>query len=175
MESQRKIPHKDITLETKDETLYFLKADILKREVTYSTAKGQMVNCVTIPASRAFEIIALNKRGIKVDSVVKEAGGKDSDREFVDLVGQESLTRFDKSKRKKKKGGGGKPAPKPGNPQGSSKQGNPQGGTKPGGARQNNGAKPQNPGAPRQQNKGPRPQGQGGNPNLNNKKRKKQQ
>lgn len=175
MEAQRKLPHKDITLETKDETLYYLKADILKREVTYSTAKGQVVNCVTIPASRAFEIIALNKRGIKVDSVVKEVGERDADKDYFDLVGQESLTRFDKSKRKKKKGGG-----KAGNapkgqeakqPQGQ-KPKQPQGEKPQGGKPNHNGNKPQPQG--QKQSQPPKPQGnkQGGAPNVNKKRKK---
>lgn len=104
MESQRKIPHKDVTLETKDATYYFFKADILAHKVTYSTDKQQPVNCITIDASRAFEIIALNKKGVKVDALDDEARARTPERkEYVDLVGQDSLTRFDKSKKKKKK------------------------------------------------------------------------
>ncbi len=103
MEAQKRLPPKEVTLETKDATFYFFKADILARKITYSTDKHQPVNCVTIPASRAFEIIDINKRGEKVDSLEAEKKGKPEKKEYVDLVGQDSLTRFDKTKKKKKK------------------------------------------------------------------------
>lgn len=109
-ESQKKLPGKDIVLQTKDADYYLFKTDILQRLVTYSTDKGMPANAVTIPARRAFEIIALNNQGVKVDSLVEEVKSKEPvPVEYVDLVGQDSLTRFDKAKRRrktKKKGGG---------------------------------------------------------------------
>lgn len=122
MEAQRKIPHKDITLETLDATYYFFKADILRHEVTYSTAKNQPVNLVTIPASRAFEIISINKQGEKVESLEKEPAPNKGQKGFVDLVGQESLTRFDRSKKKKKKKGKGEAQPQQEKEQAKSKE-----------------------------------------------------
>ena len=106
-EASRQLPARDITLETKDATYYYFKPDILARKVTYSTDRNIPANLVTIDASRAFEIIALNKQGIKVDALLEE-GEEEVQREYVDLVGQESLTRFDRSKKRKKKKGGGK-------------------------------------------------------------------
>jgi len=101
-EAHRQLPGKDITLETKDNTYYYFKPDILARTVTYSTDKNIPANLITIPASRAFEIIALNKQGIKVESLdMASVGGKG--KEYGDIIGQDSLTRFDKSKKKKKK------------------------------------------------------------------------
>lgn len=103
-EANKKMPPKDAVLETKDTDYYFFKPDILARTVTYSTDKNIPANLVTIPASRAFEIMALNRQGIKVDAL--EAPGKEAtqQKEYIDLVEQESLTRFDKSKKAKKKG-----------------------------------------------------------------------
>ncbi|MBO5250947.1 MAG: hypothetical protein J6B31_02990 [Bacteroidaceae bacterium] len=106
VESQKRLPSKEITLETTDGTFYFFKADILKGMITYSTDKSFMANAVTISARRAFEIINMNKRGEKPDSLVDENGLTEPQRP-IDLVEQESLTRFDKRKtnnnRKKKK------------------------------------------------------------------------
>lgn len=102
LESQKKLPPKDVVLQTKDSDYYYFKSDILKREVTYSTDKKIPANCVTVSARRAFEIIALNKNGVKVDALEDESKTLER-KEFVDLVGQDSLTRFDKSKKKKKK------------------------------------------------------------------------
>lgn len=101
-EAQKQLPGRDIILETKDGNFYFFKADILARTVTYSTDKNIPSNLVTIPASRAFEIIALNKQGIKVDDL-DDSEDEEPQREYGDIIGQDSLTRFDKSKKKKKK------------------------------------------------------------------------
>ena len=103
-EAQKKMPPKDAVLETKDSLYYFFKPDILAGTVTYSTDKRIPANLVTIEARRAFEIIALNKKGVKVDSLPSESKAAEAARPtYVDLVEQESLTRFDKSKKKKKK------------------------------------------------------------------------
>lgn len=103
-EAQKKMPPKDAVLETKDSLYYFFKPDILAGTVTYSTDKRIPSNLVTIEARRAFEIIALNKKGVKVDSLLPESKAAEAARPtYVDLVEQESLTRFDKSKKKKKK------------------------------------------------------------------------
>lgn len=102
-EAHRQLPNREINLETKDATYYFFKADILERKLTYSTDKTLPVNLETIDASRAFEIIALNKQGIKVDSLSIEESEQSNKREYTDLVEQESLTRFDSSKKKKRK------------------------------------------------------------------------
>jgi len=105
-EAQKKMPPKDVVLETKDAQYYFFKPDILAATVTYSTDRKIPVNLVTIDAKRAFEIIALNKQGVKVDSLEPESKATGTAKPtYVDLVEQESLTRFDKTKKKKKKKG----------------------------------------------------------------------
>ncbi len=104
VESVKKMPARDITLETVDGTFYHFKTDIFKREITYSTDKSVPANLVTIDAERAFEVIAMNKRGEKPEKLSTEADSKEKPkREFVDLVGQDEVTRFDKAKKKRKK------------------------------------------------------------------------
>lgn len=101
-EAGKKLPHRDVVLQTKDNDYYYFKPDILAGTVTYSTDKKIPSNLVTINNARAFEIISLNKQGIKPDSLSAEKA--DTGRQpngYVDLVEQESLTRFDKSKKKK--------------------------------------------------------------------------
>ncbi|MDE5997589.1 MAG: hypothetical protein K2G77_05175, partial [Muribaculaceae bacterium] len=60
-------------------------------------------NLTVIPAARAFEIIALNKQGIKPDRLALEPDEEDAKREYIDLTDQDALTRFDKAKKKKTK------------------------------------------------------------------------
>ena len=107
VESQKRLPSKEMTLETTDSTFYFFKADILKGTIMYSTDKNFIANAVTITARRAFEIINMNRRGEKPESLT-ESVKKNGPQKPVDLVEQESLTRFDKRKgnnsnRKKKR------------------------------------------------------------------------
>ena len=82
-------------------TFYFFKADILSGMVTYSSDKRIAANLITIPASRAMEVIAMNKEGQKPDTL--EEGGHSTPERPVDLATQEDLNRFDKKKKKKKK------------------------------------------------------------------------
>lgn len=107
VESQKRLPSKEITLETADGTFYFFKADILKGLITYSTDKSFLANGVTISARRAFEVINMNKHGEKPEKL-DDSGHSNGPERPIDLVEQESLTRFDKRKgssntRKKKK------------------------------------------------------------------------
>ena len=104
-EAQKQIPGKDIQLETKDNLYYLFKSDILARMVTYSTDRKIPANLVTISAARAFEIVALNKQGVKPDSLLSDdQRAEDEQKKVVDLAEQDDLTRFDKSRRRKKKG-----------------------------------------------------------------------
>ena len=107
VEAIRQLPPKDVHLETKDATYYYFKADALKREITYSTERNAPVNTVTLTAAQAFEIIALNKNGVKPDSLKDETEGGANASPFGDLLNQDAINRFDKKKKKKKKKGGG--------------------------------------------------------------------
>ncbi|HIY50181.1 MAG TPA: hypothetical protein H9834_10250 [Candidatus Barnesiella excrementavium] len=108
VEAQKRLPSREIPLETKLNTYYHFKTDIFKREMSYSTDKSIAANVVTVSADRVFEVIALNKKGIKPETLESEAGARAPERrEFEDVVGQDSLTRFDKAKKNKKKGNGG--------------------------------------------------------------------
>ncbi len=105
VESVKQLPSKEIRLETKDNTYFYFKADIFSRMLTYSTDKNVPANLVTIPAKRAFEVIALNKNGVKPDNLDGK-GNEDKERSaFGDILGQDSLTRFDKAKKKKRRKG----------------------------------------------------------------------
>ena len=111
VEAQKRLPSKEIALETADGTFYFFKADILKGLITYSSDKNFIANAATIPARRAFEIINMNKRGEKPESLTDGTSFNESPK-TIDLVEQESLTRFDKRKnnrKKKKKTNGNNP------------------------------------------------------------------
>lgn len=102
VECQKRLPSKEIELETKDAVYYYFKADILAGTITYSTDKSFLANECTITARRAFEIINMNKNGEKPEKLDSEEGVKE-ERKSKDLLEQESLTRFDKNKSAKNK------------------------------------------------------------------------
>ncbi|MCR4764827.1 MAG: hypothetical protein K5856_01435 [Bacteroidaceae bacterium] len=102
VESQKRLPSKEISLLTMDGEWFYFKADILANQITYSTDKQNLANAVTISSRRAFEIIGMNKRGKKPNSLLEESN-QSAAAKTVDLVEQESLTRFDRTKKKKKK------------------------------------------------------------------------
>ena len=101
VEALKRFPARDIALETLDSTYYHFKSDILKREITYSTDKSFAANLVTISTRRAFDVINLNKKGVKPESLLEDGTPQEPQR--VDLLDQDSVTRFDNAKKKKKK------------------------------------------------------------------------
>lgn len=101
VEAIKKLPPREIRLETEEKTYYHFKTDIFKGDITYSTSKNSAQDLVTVPAARVFEIIEMNKRGEKPESLAEEdENEKNSHR--PDLLDQDSLTRFDKKKKRKK-------------------------------------------------------------------------
>ena len=100
VESSRRLPSREVHLETQDATFYYFKADILSGLVTYSSDRRLAANLTTITAERAMEIIAMNKDGQKPIALDETAA---KPQKPVDLATQEDLTRFDRSRKKKKK------------------------------------------------------------------------
>ncbi len=100
VEVQKHFPSRDITLETQGGTYYFFKADILARQISYSTDKVFAANIVTISADRAMEVIAMNKKGVKPGSLSED--DRTGEPRRVDILDENGLTRFDHKKKKKK-------------------------------------------------------------------------
>lgn len=108
VEAQKRLPSREIALETKDSTYFHFKTDIFKREITYSTDKSLAANLVTISAGRAFEVINMNKKGVKPLTLEGDSKPQPPKRDAQDILGQDSVTRFDSVKKKKKKRSGNK-------------------------------------------------------------------
>ena len=110
LEAGRKLPGKDIVLQTLDADYYLFKSDILAEIVTYSTDKNIAANLETISAARAKEIIEMNRRGEKPASL-QEDGHVKPTKQHIDLAGGD-ISRFDKAKKMKKKKKSGSNSPK---------------------------------------------------------------
>ena len=107
-EAVKKMPPRNIPLETQDATYYFFSSDPLAGEVTYSTDQRHPANLETITPAKAREIIDMNRRGEKPLNL----GGKQSavaivEVDYQNVVGQDDLTRFDKKKNNKNNGNRG--------------------------------------------------------------------
>lgn len=101
MEASRRLPHKDVVLETQDGEYYLFKSDILAGMCSYSTDKNLAANIETITAARAREVIAMNKRGEKPQSLHPDGTVKE-EKKPVDLLADTDVSRFDKARKKKK-------------------------------------------------------------------------
>lgn len=103
VEAQKRLPSHEIVLETQNSSYYHFKTDIFKREITYSTEKSSATNLVTITAERAFEVISMNKKGVKPIALEADTKPEPPKRDAQDILGQNSMTRFDSAHKKKKK------------------------------------------------------------------------
>lgn len=137
LDALKKFPKTDTKLYTEKGTAVCQKTDIFKGHMWYAY-EGEWMNWHKITTEQANEIIELNKDKKKIASLEEYASDvvEDTKTEFENVVGQDSLTRFDSPKGNKKRrnnrrknNSGNKP--KGNNPQANNNQGNkPQGGNK---------------------------------------------
>jgi cell fate regulator YaaT (PSP1 superfamily) len=102
VDASKGLPSKEIPIETMDNTYYHFKTDVFKGAMTYSTSQNFGANLVTVSARRAKEVIAMNKKGSKPD-ILDDHTDEEIKPIVVDYengVGQDSLTRFDSTKKR---------------------------------------------------------------------------
>ena len=119
VEAGKRLPGKDVILQTQDADYYLFKSDILAGLVTYSTDKNLAANLETITAERAKAIIEMNRNGEKPLTLEEDGSKKTEIKQHVDLAGGD-ISRFDKTKKKKKKK---KPSNRPDNNKGNTHKG----------------------------------------------------
>ena len=100
-DARRSIPRLREPLQAIDGEYFLVKTDVLARMMTFSTSKDTMANLVTIPVARVREILTLNRAGQKVESILGEEQ-KSKVEEPTYRTEEDSITRFDKSKRRNK-------------------------------------------------------------------------
>jgi len=106
MDALKDFPKTDIYLQTQKGTAIYQKMDIFQGWIWYAY-KDNPVNWLKLTVEQANQIIALNKLNKKPESLETYAEFLESkvpeESNFNDVVGQDSLTRFDKPKQKKKR------------------------------------------------------------------------
>ena len=100
-DARQTLPRVREPLQAMDGEYYLVKTNILARTMSFSSSKDSMSNVVTIPTSRVREIIAMNRAGRKVDSIVD----KDSVvtvEEPTYRTEEDSITRFDNQNKRRR-------------------------------------------------------------------------
>lgn len=104
LDALKSFPKSDVRLQTEKGLAVSQKTDIFKGLIWYAY-EGEWMNWHKITTDQAHEIIELNKKNKKVASLEEYASElvDDTKVEFENVVGQDSLTRFDNPKRKRKR------------------------------------------------------------------------
>lgn len=104
LDALKAFPKNDTKLYTEKGTAVCQKTDIFKGHMWYAY-EGEWMNWHKITTTQAREIIELNKKKQKVASIEEYASDliEDTKMEFENVVGQDSLTRFDSPKGNKKR------------------------------------------------------------------------
>jgi len=104
LDALKAFPKNDTKLYTEKGTAVCQKTDIFKGLMWYAY-EGEWMNWHVITTAQANEIIAKNKKKEKVASLEEYAAEhiQDTKNEFENVVGQDSLTRFDSPKSNKKR------------------------------------------------------------------------
>ena len=99
IEAQKKLPSREVVLDTKDGLYYHFKTDIFSGMMTYSLGGNSMSNLVTIHKDRVYEVISLNRKDIKPTKLVTEAQESLAPKEVYggNSLNEDSITRFDSS------------------------------------------------------------------------------
>lgn len=101
MDAQTRIPKVTNPLEFEDGLAYLMKTDILKEIMYFSYDPSSFANLYALDAYDVREIIKMNRNGIKPESLKSEP--EPSAPEFVTAVGDDSITRFDESRKRRRK------------------------------------------------------------------------
>lgn len=102
IDARREFPRTNAPLEALDGNYYLVKNDIFNRTMYFSSDPHSSVAMIPLPVERVREIIRMNRQGKKVETLadmsrMQEAA--DTEPDYRSGVGEESITRFDSSKR----------------------------------------------------------------------------
>jgi cell fate regulator YaaT (PSP1 superfamily) len=95
VDAQRSFPSREIPLELADSTAHFQKMEVHKNIYWYSTDPGAPINLTPVPVDRVREILMLNRKGQKPDKLIIADESAELNAVSHDILGNNSLTRFD--------------------------------------------------------------------------------
>lgn len=101
-DAQNRIPYINAPLELQDGQAFLVKTDILKGTLWFSYDQNNMSNMIPLTSSEVIDIIKMNKRGVKPDTILKKESSN-SENSFVGSSGDGNIDRFDNDNRNKKR------------------------------------------------------------------------
>jgi cell fate regulator YaaT (PSP1 superfamily) len=112
LDAQKDFPRVSEPLQLFDGLAFLHKTDILKKIMWFSSAPDSTLNLTAVSVDRVKEIIDLNRRGQKADKLLGEIGEEMlakaklmQEPDFKNVVGEDSITRFDRSGKRSSRGG----------------------------------------------------------------------
>ncbi|NOZ46861.1 MAG: hypothetical protein GXO79_08765 [Chlorobi bacterium] len=105
IDAQKDFPDVSKPLKTKKGNAKHQKTDIFKRIMWFSIEENKSSNFIPVSVNRVIEIQELNKKGVIVDDLMEymqEESIVEKIHDYENVVGQESLTRFDNKKHKRR-------------------------------------------------------------------------
>ncbi len=106
VDARKEFPRLREPLQALDGEYFLIKNDILARTMSFSSSKDAIVNMITLPVSRVWEIININKTGKKVDQLQREEDIVPPSDEPKFCSTEDSITRFDSAKGSRQSGRG---------------------------------------------------------------------
>lgn len=102
LDARKDFPRVREPLQVLDGEYYLVKTDILSRTMWFSSDPHAVGGMQPLSVDRVKEIIHLNRQGIKPDRLNDvDLSAKSPELTFSDGIGEDSLTRFDKQKRRR--------------------------------------------------------------------------
>jgi cell fate regulator YaaT (PSP1 superfamily) len=102
LDAQKDFPPTNVKLETQEGNFLFIKSDVYKRTFWYTLDSNSPSGQIGIPVERVHDIIKMNRRGQKPEKLLNPGDSPSQSpkpqNEYGNVVGQDSLTRFDKPK-----------------------------------------------------------------------------
>lgn len=104
VDARKEFPRLREPLQTEEGEWFLVKSDVLAGTMTFSSSKETMANTTTLPVARVKEIMAMNRQGKRPELLqpVDETGSEVDEPTYRSE--EDSITRFDQTKRRKRNG-----------------------------------------------------------------------
>ena len=101
-DARKDIPRLREPLQSAEGEWFLVKTDILGGMMTFSSSKETMSNLQTLSVARVKEVLAMNRAGKHPETLVDLDDMEEQDEVLTYRAEEDSITRFDKSKRRKR-------------------------------------------------------------------------
>ncbi len=110
IDARKSLPRINGPLQALDGDYWLVSSDVLRGTMSFSTVKGAAVGNIVLPVDKVREVVDANRRGQKPATITGLAplrSAAEDEPSFVNMVGEESITRFDSTGGRRRRGRGG--------------------------------------------------------------------